>query len=123
MKAIAAAVILVMSAGLDCNNPTGSSGSSSTSSNTRSHNSSPGNFNGWVTDAVTHGYIEGALVCLEAAPRCTKSGVAADYRLRPNTTGTLTIVTTHADYKPDTTTAWVGYNSTRLNIRLSPIGM
>ena len=111
MKAIAAAFILMMSSGMDCNSPTGSSGSTRTSGGSRSYNSSTEGFNGWVTNAVSHDYIEGASVCVEASSRCTTSGSGGGYHLTPDKLGTFTIVTTHPDYRPETHPTWCAWNN------------
>lgn len=121
MKAMVVVFILIMNAGMDCCSPTGSSCSSSAGNNTPPRNT-VGSFDGWITDAVTHCYIKGASICLEDSSRCTESSNSGGYMLNPGKQGTFTVVTTHPDYKPDTTKSWVGSYNTRLNIRLTPIG-
>ena len=120
MKAIAAAFILMMSSGMDCNSPTGSSGQSNPVRVTpaqRTHE-----VFGRVINDASQLRVEGSKICLEGS--CQTTPRNGYYYFETGLTGKVKIITSHPLYKTDTTwvTLVLDYRVCQ-DIYLSPIGM
>ena len=124
MKLIAAAFVLVMSAGMDCNSPTGSSRSTTEQEQEFIRHESPPSSSviGYVRDNASHMGIRGAKVCLVEG-ECRTSVRNGYYDVSALSTGEIMIITTHPQYKPDTTYVKViSGERVRQDIQLRPVG-